>query len=291
MNIGETYYYRQDDGLNVKITTAEIVEISDDREYAILSNGKKINPITGRQIGTKRYWYPMNCADESVKKYMLATKARNWFKKMLSVDEIAVNLYRKLIKKTSIDTRAYYHLMTDEAKKAINSVDISFLKDNYKQPDWCCNMNALNGCLGCEHLILGKVKKPQNCFFCMYFIRPRLEKYRRLRLLMGLTIPFCNQMLGISDYAAIESGERPATQRELNIMEAMFNINSWSLDQVKTYFRTTNEGNRTSDPVYLQFGHLINNKINISKIYEDKKNIKFSPGQLYRKNNGKAGGH
>lgn len=266
MNIGEKYYCKYIRDGQIVVSTAEVKEISEDRSRAVLSNGRKIDIVTGRQDTSKIFWHPWDDKDEELQTYHLAGKARKWFKKMLSVNEIAVNMYKKMVKKFPVDTRAYYHRLSPDAIELMDGVDTGFLKDNYRQPDWCCNPNALNGPLGCRHLLLGKIKKESNCIFCRYCIPLHMDNYRRLRLISGLSVQVCNAMLGISDYDRLESGERPPTQRELNIMATMFNINDWSLQETLTYF---------SNVDVRQLQKRINHDINIKQLFDEKKKIRF----------------
>lgn len=276
MEIGQKYYCRQVIRGKINVEISYIKAICENRKWAILDNDREIDIITGREKNTKLFWKPFN-EDEKLISASLISKAKKWFKKMLSNDDIMVNMYQNLVKQTDIDTKHYYHLLTQEAKDILINVRISFLKKYYKQPNWCYNYNALNGCLGCKYLLGGKIKKQTNCLFCPYYLQPQLQNYNRLRLIAGLSIRFCNNLLGISDYGLIESGERPATQQELAIMEMMFNTNNWTLEQVLTYFRTTNSGKTiATDVVYREFGELINNNINTIKLKNEKKNIQFT---------------
>lgn len=101
-------------------------------------------------------------------------------------------------------------------------------------------------------------------------------------MVAGLTIPFCNKMLGISDYAMIESGERPPTLRELNIMEAMFNINNWTLKQARAYLITSSGKNVKQDTFSRDYGNIIRKNININQLEHEKKTIRFSSWGIYR---------
>ena len=68
----------------------------------------------------------------------------------------------------------------EERKKIIFNKEIT-IKDiiiKFKQPDWCCNLDALKGLTGCWALFLGYIHTEADCKNCGFYKKNRenLEK-------------------------------------------------------------------------------------------------------------------
>lgn len=231
-------YCRYIIGGRVEYELAEVTEMSDDRLRAVLSNGREIDVVSGKEKRRGRYWMLFTSDEREISTKSLAAKARRWFKKFLYVDEIAVQLYRDCRKTTDIDTREYFHKLKPDTVEILAGNNMRFLKKYYRQPGWCCNERALDGPLGCRHLLLGKVKKISQCVRCRYFVLPEHKNFHILRIISGITKQYMNNIMSINDYDDIENGNRIPTPREMTIMCSVFAINKWTLNDTRAFFGT-----------------------------------------------------
>lgn len=266
MYIGEEYYCEYLSGTRIRTEVSRIAAIGP--KLVRLENGKKFIKDTGEQLKTEKLkiWKSAeNCNITEFKKHKEANEARRWFQKMLDTDEIAINLFRNAANKTSIDRRKPFNLATEEEIKAMKEQSIKFIKSNYKSPEWCGHPNPFSGCFGCEPMLMGAKIRKNICFErCRFYVpTQKHEIFHRLRSLAGLTQAQMNVFLDIVDYQDIESGNRDATAREISMLEYVFGMEEWTLEQVRFFLQSIVKGK--DDPFINEYGKFIKERLNYGK--------------------------
>lgn len=67
------------------------------------------------------------------------------------------------------EPKPYWHELTKEQREIIcasKEVTVGQVIESYKQPDWCCYFEALEGVMGCWSLMFGYINKEADCVNC-----------------------------------------------------------------------------------------------------------------------------
>jgi hypothetical protein len=48
------------------------------------------------------------------------------------------------------------------------------VQKNYPEPPWCSNEHAVQGLMGCENLMMGRIKSEIDCQECKFYKRGKL---------------------------------------------------------------------------------------------------------------------
>ena len=245
------------------------------RKYIHLENGNFFDKYTGIQqrCSGLRIWLPLQGSHvKDVKLIKEANEARRWFARILDNNEVAVDIYRNVKNANNLDCRKPFNYLTDKERDSIKNETIGFIRANYRRPDWCGHPYPFNGCFGCEKMLMGKKIKKSECFLKCRFYVPviRHEIYHRLRMLASLSVAQLNSFLSIIDYQSIETGERDPTVREITLLDYLYGMKDWTLEQVQ-FFIQSKATERKDDPFLNEYGNMIKKKLN----YEKKKNIKL----------------
>ena len=274
MIVGQEFYRRSIGRTRIKYLVSHIKEIRDGIAY--LANGKSFDATTGLECDTEEsyIWEPLTEESKAyIQRREQAGRARRWFRKILELDEVAIELHQRM--NTDIDTRRYYHHLSPDERLDLEKQTVCYLKQNFKQPYWCGHQNALDGVFGCERIIQGWVVSPNKCFLCPSYINPRkYELFGRLRMLAMIPVLKMNQYLQINDYEQIEMGNREPTEKELNMLLHLYNMNDWSMQECRYFLDTISAEKRKEDPMFKKWGDMVRFKVNSNSIFYENSKLK-----------------
>lgn len=258
----------------IVIQTAYIDDING--YIATLSNGKQIDISTGLEIGIDddRIWGVITPEiEQEIKIREKAGKARSWIKRFISLDDKALLVY-SIFKRHENESnyKTYLHNLDEKQKLALRTDTIRNIKANFDKPYWCSNDDALNGVFGCKKLLSSLKIKESHCLHCEHYkLSRKWDIYRRLRILAGLTIKEVGVFLKINDYANIENGFRNPTNQELLMLQSLYGVDNWSVEQVLDFMDTEKDTIRKkTDPFFKRWGDVV--KINTFIKHENIKN-------------------
>ena len=275
MIVGQEYYRRYVKRGHVEYLESYIIEIKDGIAY--LANGKKFECGTGLECNTDEsyIWEPITSETKAfIRRRQTANKARKWFKKILELDNIVLDLYRRL--NTNSDIRRCYNYLTQEERESLKTQTVSYIKKNYRQPYWCGHQNAFEGVFGCEKLIKGEVVSPGKCLLCPCYVQSRTyDVWRRLRTLASIPTAKINQYLQIYDYEDIEMGNREPTEKEMTLLKHLFGMDQWTIEECQFFLNTIDSyEKKRDDPMFKKWGDTVKYKVNLNSIFYENTEIK-----------------
>lgn len=272
---GQQYFCEYVKNGKIKRRVSKFCRVKDGVVY--LKNGVEIDEATGQELGTDdvRLWNPVTDefkARRNVEK--VAYQARKWFRKIMEIDDLTVTLYRRLNTEGTVDTRGYIHDLYVDDKRALRKQTVAFIKTHYRQPYWCGNQNALNGVFGCRKLMFDKKVTENKCLTCEFYVRDKTyDIYRRLRLLAGLKKEDVVKFTGIEDYTKIETGERRPNGKEMTMLQNLYGVDDWSMEQIEEFWDSREQTRRASDEWYKKYGTVLEDRINTESLVRFKKNM------------------
>lgn len=274
MVVGQEFYRRSVGRARVKYIHSHITHIEDGIAY--LANGLSFETSTGLECNTEEsyIWQPMTPETKAfIQVREQAGRARRWVRKVMELDEVAIEIHHRL--NTAYDTRRYYHHLSPDERGELKKQTISYIKKNFKQPYWCGHQNALDGVFGCERLIQGWMVTPSKCLTCPCYVQPkRYEVLARLRNLAMISILRMNQYLETNDYQEIEMGNREPTARELILLEHLFSMDDWTIEECQYFIDTIGTEKRKDDPIFKKWGDMVRKRVNFNSIFHENSKLK-----------------
>jgi hypothetical protein len=279
MILGAKYYCEYAKGDKLLFEVGRLDKVENGVMYIVTKNRtRKVNVHTGEELESEvfKVWLPLDSeAKIKLHRSAMAKKARKWFKKMMELDDTTLDIYKRIFNPTNIDFRREIQTISDPERYRLKEQSVQWVKENYKPPHWCGHPNALSGVFGCTKLMeLPRVKRGE-CMMCECYVEAkRYEVIRRLRMLSRVTVRQMNMYLEISDYEDIELGNREPTQKEVALINYLFAMDDWTIEEVR-YFNNTIAGeDRFTDPMVIRYGNMVRNKINQNNTLYDYKKIK-----------------
>lgn len=242
-----------EDGIKVRTDIRKVIKIADGKIH--LLGGIVIDADTGIEDGIERVWMKVESTQSTTCAISKAKAARKWIRAQMAIDEQAIWIHETLCNPVNGEkNRRFFNRMYPEQKLAIAQMPVSFIMDNFQKPPWCGHPYALSGCFGCKKLLdMEKMVTRSSCSDCQFFVAQGLgQLFRRLRLFAGMKIGDLNTYLDIYDYGKIEADERPATEREVAMLERLYAMPEWTYSDAE-YFLLLQDPSKMNNEILSQY--------------------------------------